>query len=648
MARKQKTLTPRNGHTLVVCVCARISGCPKQKELSLEDQTDLCREVAESDYSGPVEYHIIATKGKGERLDRPELKRLENLLRTRTVDLLIAEDLGRIVRGPEAVRLCGIAVDQGTRVILINDGIDTADEAWYPDMLSATRDHAGHNVHTSQRLKQRLMNRFVRLGAATPRQIYGYVKPKGAQTFDDWRIDPKATEIYKEWFRRLLADPNCSAIADWLNAKGVPTGRYSRRKTWDGKMVRRITANPILIGRPERGRRHSVKKNETGRRESVKNPDGPKVYEAPHLAHVDEATFLKVNELLRRANAGRGRKPVDGHDPLANVSRKRTRFPGNCALCWYCGRKYLWGANGVACHLSCAGSREYRCWNSIGIDGPLTAVRLLDAITAEFERLDGFDVQLREMVARAARDGSDEDGRHWSELTAAEAGLAKEQENLLNMIALMGPRTMLAEKLADLERRQRDLAARRRQLELRRGELPRLPESVEALRQMFRDQTRDLAVNSFECADVLRQLVTGFHVYLVRCVNSNRLLPRARVTVRLAGVVPDAARVPEFDAWLTRTFTLDLFKPTQTVRILGDVVRLDAKGLDQHEIARRLLVTQTAVHNALKLARRMRELGLDSPYVLVTEVLDDVGKLRRHKHPRYRFAPLDGYQPPPV
>ena len=40
--------------------------------------------------------------------------------------------------------------------------------------------------------------------------------------------------------------------------------------------------------------------------------------------------------------------------------------------------------------------------------------------------------------------------------------------------------------------------------------------------------------------------------------------------------------------------------------------------------------------------------GLDSPYVLVTEGPDDVGKLRRHLHPRYRFEPLDGYQPPPV
>jgi site-specific DNA recombinase len=33
-------IKPRNGHTLVVGITARISGCTNQKELSLEDQID--------------------------------------------------------------------------------------------------------------------------------------------------------------------------------------------------------------------------------------------------------------------------------------------------------------------------------------------------------------------------------------------------------------------------------------------------------------------------------------------------------------------------------------------------------------------------------------------------------------------------------
>ena len=62
-------ITPRNGHTLVVGIVARISGCAKQKEVSLEDQVDHGKEEVAERYEGPVEHQVIATKGKGERLD---------------------------------------------------------------------------------------------------------------------------------------------------------------------------------------------------------------------------------------------------------------------------------------------------------------------------------------------------------------------------------------------------------------------------------------------------------------------------------------------------------------------------------------------------------------------------------------------------
>lgn len=70
-------LSPRNGHTLMAGLGARISGCAKQREMSLEDQTDHNREVVTDLFDGSVEYLIIATKGKGESLDRPELAQIE-------------------------------------------------------------------------------------------------------------------------------------------------------------------------------------------------------------------------------------------------------------------------------------------------------------------------------------------------------------------------------------------------------------------------------------------------------------------------------------------------------------------------------------------------------------------------------------------
>jgi site-specific DNA recombinase len=113
-----------------VSVVARTSGCPRQKEASLDDQIDHAKEVVAEYYAGPVELRIIATKNKGENLMRPELAVIEQQLRTRELDLLICEDLGRLVREAEAVRVCGIAVDHGTRVLAPNDCSDTDDPDW--------------------------------------------------------------------------------------------------------------------------------------------------------------------------------------------------------------------------------------------------------------------------------------------------------------------------------------------------------------------------------------------------------------------------------------------------------------------------------------------------------------------------------------
>ena len=163
---------PRNGHKLIVGIMARISGCQNQKEMSLEDQEDHAKDTIREIYDGPVDFRVIATTGKGERFDRPELAQIQAELRTSKLDFLVVEDLGRLVRGAEAIRLLGIAVDHGTRVLSPNDGIDTAEDTWEEDALSACRDHVGHNVHTSKRIKQKSMNRFVSWGERTTSHLW--------------------------------------------------------------------------------------------------------------------------------------------------------------------------------------------------------------------------------------------------------------------------------------------------------------------------------------------------------------------------------------------------------------------------------------------------------------------------------------------
>jgi len=224
MRSNDTPVTPRNGRTLMVLAVNRISGEPRQTEDSIEDQQDHARDIVEDEYQGPTEYRFINRTVTGERLDRPELKEIEELLRTRTFDLLVCEDMGRLVRGTAAKDLSGIAKDHGTRAPAPHDGVATNDDNWEAAAIEACRDHVAHNGHTSKRLKFMLMNKFKKFGGAMAREIYGCVVPDEATTYDDWTRDAAATPIFLEWFARLRRDPNCSAVADWLNDMKVPTG----------------------------------------------------------------------------------------------------------------------------------------------------------------------------------------------------------------------------------------------------------------------------------------------------------------------------------------------------------------------------------------------------------------------------------------
>jgi hypothetical protein len=647
-ARLKREWLPRNGHTLVIGVVARISGCPNQKELSLDDQFDHAKEVVKEYYEGPVDHRVVATKGKGERLDRPELNQIEKMIRSRELDGLVAEDLGRMVRGTEAKDLCGLAVDHGTRVLAPNDCIDTFDESWEEDAISACRDHVGHNAHTSKRIKHKKMNRFKKFGGATPCEIYGYVKPHDAKTYDDWLKDEGAKDIYSEWLHILQQTLNCSAVADMLNQRGVPVGPHCRRKTWNGAMVRRITRNPLLKGTPGRGFKHTIKHHETGRRIAVKNPHGPVFREYPHLAQWDAADFDAINARLDEANKGCGRKPVNGVDPFRWVHRTRTRFPGQHAVCWYCGRQCVWGGNGMRHKLMCNSARAWRCWNSFGFSGGAAAKAVATALFGALDQLDGLDEQLRAFVEAARSDGGADLARAWEELRRDEEAVAREEQNTRDAIAEYGPKPMFGEKLAELEGRRRDLARRRSGLERRSNAVLDLPGSVVEIRALFERKFDRLAPESYEFGDLLRQVVPELHIYHVRLLDGGHLLPRARATLNLAGIVPDARYVPGFQDALTRVVTLELCTPPQREQIRGEAVRLAAAGLQQREVARRLGVTQPAVTAALALDRMMRDRGLNTPYTVVFEPPGDYPKLRRHPNPKFRFEPLRGYERPPL
>jgi hypothetical protein len=645
---RSKEVRPRNGHTLVVGIVARISGCAKQKDVSLEDQIQHAQELVATLFDGKVDYQIVSTKGKGERIDRPELVEIERMIRSGELDLLIVEDLGRLVRGTEASRLCGIAKDRGTRVISPNDCIDTDDESWEEDVISACRDHVGHNSHTSKRLKKKLMLRFKRSGGATPLPITGYVKPEDAKTFFDWRKDDTLTPMIRDGFDFLMKTKNCSAVADLFNEKKMPLGPYCRSERWDGAMVRRFFRNPLLKGSPGRGFRHSIKIHETGRRICVRTEEGPSFIECGHLAHLSAAEFDELNLMLTDRNSVYQRGQKNGKDVLHDIPRKRTRFPGQHVKCWYCGREYTWGGHGNKHHLQCKGSKSWNCWNSSGLDGKLLATKLVKEITRFLVGLESFGDQFTTMV-QASIASRQQVGQHEHTKIARDiAKLEIEQRHLTDAIAAYGPRDSFQLKLKELDGRFCQLFAERARLNRFVPQTVNVPTSFPEFRNLLENRFLTLSEESFEFSIMMKQIVPDIHVFLVRSCDGGHLLPRARVKVNLLGAIADELYAAEIDSSLTQTFFIDVFEPTQREAIRGRVIELHGQGMSQRTISKSLpeYATQPVVQRAIALNEMMKRLGLTSPYVFQNSPPSDYATLRSHLNRRYAFRQADGYQAP--
>jgi hypothetical protein len=602
-------------------------------------------------YSGPAEFvKISETKAKGERLDRPELQHIEQWFRSGKLDLCILDDLSRLVRGGEAAKLLGVAVDNGVRVICINDGIDTAIPGWEEHALSTSSENVAHNEHTSRRGKQKPMNRFKKYGFTAARPIVGYIVPAGVTSFDNWQKDESLAKWIVEGANYLRRTLNATATADWLNANKVPTGRMCRKPTWDGKMVRRFYSNTLLMGKPQRGKMHTQKHHETGRRRSVKNPKGPNYYDAPHLAFFDEEFFRELNSALDQKNACYAHAKSEGHASSPRRSRKRTHFPGQHARCLYCGRLFLWGGNGITGHLMCGGSREWRCWNSIGFDGAIAAKRVGEEILASLDAVQGFHEQFANMVGLAQSQGRDLD-REWADLRRREQKYRSEYDNLKKALREFGEKPIVLEQINELEIEEKNLLRERQRLDYASQTRLDLPLTFAEVREHLQIEFQRLAGDSFDFGDLLRALVPEFQVFLVQLIDGGAPLPMAKIKLNLCGHLPDHAHVPGLADLVSCEKIVPLFEhPPKHELIRAQVVemRSSTEKLSIKKIASRIAPATSAkvVGDALKLQQRMQDLGVASPYRTLHEPPANFPKLRRHLNPRYRFEPLQGYVPP--
>jgi DNA invertase Pin-like site-specific DNA recombinase len=638
--------TPKDGRAYQVIVVCRVSspGEGKQDERSLDDQEAMYGRWLDANLGGPYESTVIAGSGSGELLNRSEYQRLIDLVNTGHYDLVLCEDLGRIVRRIHAHLVCEHAEDMRTRLYAINDHVDTAAPGWREASIFAAFHHERSNRDTSERIKRTHRNRFAN-GGCLREPAYGWIKPAGAKHDSEQFKDPAAEPIYQEWFRMLDEDAATYAdVARWLRSKGVrfPTRRRGVLRDPDAKAVARHTGNPMLKGLRERNRRKSRRINKTGEYVSEKAAPGDLLTRrAPHLAFFDDAYFDRVVAKARARNARFRRSEDPANDPCLHRSRRDSRYPGRAAGCVICGRPFLWGGHGQTDRMMCKGVRLRRCWNGATFDGPAAARQIVSAILDEAERLPAFD----EAFTRILEDEHRRlDGDRQAALDGRRTALAKVGAEIANIVAFVKAGTAagaLAAELAELEARQRALVAEIEHMEKQPSTTFAVP-PVQEIRDLVRGAVAELAVEDEEFARVMRRLVPRIVLIPVRTCDGGKVVLRARFRVHLADLLPDRRAAEALRAPLERVLTIDLFEPPQRVKFRAEIVAARAAGRTEREAAADCGITVAAAQRAMVLQRKMDELGIDDPYLPVLEPPQDLPKLRGHLHPDYRFEPIVG------
>ena len=628
---------PKNDTSFNVIGVARIS-TKNQNELSLEDQEALFRRWLDCEYGADnYRLRVIAYRESGQILDTNEFLELCDWVATGKLDLVIAEDLSRIIRRLQAIIFCEEAEALGTRVVGIGDPVDTSKEGWeYAAVFSSLKNRA-FCKDTARRIRRTLRNRFSNGGIVTCLQ-YGYIKPHPGASDEEVQKDPEAVAVYEQWISMLEDGATYAEVTRWLNEENVPTGEYCDEDEWTGAMVKRLTYNPIIKGERHRNKK-MVRRKQNGRPECVNAPpEELLIRKVPHLAFVEPERWDRLIRMLDERNKKYQRSAERKNDPRADIPKRETRWPGQHLRCGVCGRMYVHGGHGKKERMMCNGAREYSCWNSMTVDAAEVANAVASDIRELVRSLPSFD---EAWVAEYESQRLTMLKTQNSELKRVQAELAKEErsvENLIGALAELGSSPSVLEKIRSGESKVQLLKDRVHQLEKASSETISLP-SLEEIIAVSDKSFEDVAIADQSFGRIMRSIVKEFFVLPYRLADGGHVQPKIVYRACLASLVdhPDLELL-QFDR------VIDLTKKPRRLRYLDDVVEMVNSGAKHAEIAEELGIFKTEVGYALRLHRQMLALGIDDPWVPVTCSDQVVDYFKRVRNSQFSFKPLDGFE----
>jgi len=291
-------------------IYCRVSTDSQEREgTSLQTQLESCTKYCQDKgYDASYRYSEAYS---GLSLERPELDKLRELVRTGAIDTVIVYSLDRFTRDPvHGVILMQDLEKYGVALEAITDTVDNSETGkliyyikGYAAKLDATRrrDATGRG--------KRALLRQGRLPQGTGKGLFGYTWDKTAKKR---MINPQEVDIARDIFLKTTSGQSLLSIATELNHKGIPTKTGANTK-WHPLTIKRIVTNPAYYGMTIFNRTHRFNKTKTQIRPKEEWIELPDI--TPAI--IDRALFDKAQNALKQVRSHSGKAiadyPLRGH-----------------------------------------------------------------------------------------------------------------------------------------------------------------------------------------------------------------------------------------------------------------------------------------------------------------------------------------------
>ncbi|MBS0207290.1 MAG: recombinase family protein [Planctomycetes bacterium] len=609
----------------------------EQRQQSIADQDDYCRGFLDDNGCKPRTFELLSDEGlSGELQNRPGIDKVREGIRKHRWDLIVVEDSSRLFRGIQwCLPLVGLAVDQGIRVICINDSVDTANDDWEQRLTDAQLHHGKDNYYTRHRIK-RAHDGLWRIGAAIGPLRSGYKRYKKDP---DARKPPKFDEIDPQWvpvilraFRMVATLRPLEDVAAYLTQSGLPKTSNGQTSKWTDRNVISLIRCAKYRGVEFYRQEISKKTHATGGYAPVTNPNPDKVLyrEMPHLRMVEDWLWYKANKAIDD-RATPGSRTAGRAHPLFGIPRDSRSLLSNIFVCGICGSKmHAEGRNEGG--YRCSAARHGDCWNKatclreFAHNSIIAAVSeaILAAAPDSAEILIG---QIESLITDQGRLREEQQN-----LAKRRSELRQKQLRLVNAIQKVDSLPEFVEQaIEQLESENRELQIDEQRLTAQLTEARSVPDR-QHIAELFESAIKTMQLGEEAARPLLRQLLGG----PIRAIpyqpfgNSNVVL-KAEFSMQLVRLMPeevsmmlpDTTEFAGHNGLFHQSFSIHLSDLSLPQRHAFAAVEFygvtPEKRPTLEQIAAHLKISKRAAHLALQLGKQLRASGLDDVFLRLTE-----------------------------